>query len=458
MAKQCTASIATLPISVAIRLFALSIAWIITGCDLLHRSPPPTAADYCNVEIKPADPGDTELKIWAPDARQHCLRLYAPVLAANGLNGISVTAVENNVNSGPFRTLLQKAIRDQNAPDLAYIHNGAAVRKLADEGYLHPIDKCNLSIDDWTNPIFLQREWAYPFELDMLMLFYSKRILRKLGWDQSRIEMLPVDIASGNITLWDLLTIARQAVDAGVVKKGFAYTVHENRFYSTMHVYKTLGGHYPGKLEHLSKNKNALLETYRYYEHIRDQRLMHPAISQPGFSNVTNRFAIRDALANGKILFSHTVVSEWKRIKLDHVQNESLLRENIGIALFPANKTTGSAMLSAMGSYVVFSEKATGKNNQDAACKVVQAVAHSNFLRQHATNTSQIAPESKSIWVPSTLPSFTLENIHHGNESHTGFLDFADLINDVTTLLANSEITAKQAVALTAHHLQQPAK
>ena len=138
------------------------------------------------------------------------------------------------------------------------------------------------------------------------MLFYSKRILRKLGWDKARIDSFPNDIADGTFTLNDMITVARYAMEAGIVNEGFAFTVHEQRFYSAMHLLTSLSGQLSSQPNTIDTNRKALTNVFEYYEQLRDFDLMHPAISQPGISNVSNRFSIRDALANGKILFAHT--------------------------------------------------------------------------------------------------------------------------------------------------------
>ena len=452
MARQRAPSVATTRLFTAIGIVAIAV--MTAGCDLLPRPLPPTAADYCGIGVAEKDPDDIELTVWAPDARQHCLRFYAPVLAARQIDRINVTAVEHNVNEEPFRLLLANAASNQRAPDIAFVLNGPFIDQLAAEGYLHPLDTCNLPVTDWTNAIYPQRSWAQPFETEALMLFYSKTILRKLGWNESHIENLPREIYNQSITLDDLLLIARSAVDTGVVKKGFAFSTHEGRFYTTMHFYNLMKGNHDNSAALQKTTKAALTKTYGYYKLLRDQALMHPAISQGEFSNVTNRFSIRDALANGRLLFAHTVTSEWTRMLLDHVNNDTALKNNVGIALFPGDQKGGSFMLSAMGSYVIFSERATGKKNQDAACGVLHRIARSNLHRQHAVNTSQPAPEQSGIWSPPQLPALNLENMYYGYSPQAGFLDFVTQVNNITAALATSEISVNQAATQTERLMQ----
>ena len=416
-------------------------ALLLTGCELSFRSPPPTAADYCNIAPSTISPGDQLLEVWAPDARQHCLRLYAPVIASAKLDGVTAVAVEKNINANPFHKLLISAAQSQQAPDIAFMYNGTVLQQLADSGYLYSLANCNLS--DPLSPAMPQREWSYPFELEVLMLFYSKRILRDLGWSETQIDRFPTDLGSGTINLDDLLTIALEALSAGAVKPGFAFTVHDQRFYTAMHIFRSFGG----KLSD-EPQRSALFNTYRFYERLRNDNLMHPALSQPQIASVTNRFSLRDALANGRILFAHTVTSEWTRMLLDHTTSSSDLQDNIGIALFPSINEGGSAMMSTLGSYVVFSEKATGKPYQQQACAVIRQIASSELHQQHATNTTQVAPSMNAPWLPSVLPPVAHDRLHHVNQLQQPFDRLHAHINQMTESIAEATITAEQAAAL----------
>jgi hypothetical protein len=57
--------------------------------------------------------------------------MYAPVLAAGKLPGISVTAIEKNINTGPFLDLIKNATANQNAPDIAHLQNSQQMATLS---------------------------------------------------------------------------------------------------------------------------------------------------------------------------------------------------------------------------------------------------------------------------------------------------------------------------------------
>lgn len=413
----------------------------------------PTAADYCDDILQHGVQDDIHLQVWAPDARQHCLRLYAPVKVSHHLDGISVSASEKNINPGPFHQLLIEDAEIGHGPDLALVYQGTSLQSMADLGYLYPLDQCNLSADDWTSAIFQQRQWGLPFELDVFVLFYSKSVLRALGWDNTRIDQLPDNIASGAFTLSDLLTVAREALDNRLVKPGFAVTLHEDNFPSTMQVFQSYGGRLSSNRKHRKLNERALELTYGLFQQLSAANLMHYAITQPGYSNISNRFTMRDALASGRILFAHTVASERTRILLDHVETEAILNDNLGMALLPTDQRQPGAMMGFMGSYVILSEQATGKTHQQAACEVLMALTDSDYRQQHALSTSQVAPLHDGLWVPPALPDLSLSQLRHTHASHQEFQSFKDQVNDMTARLTRDSIAVHQAAALTARQL-----
>lgn len=469
MERQCTQSSAKLHLPERLRTLRhtlllttlLLTTLCLLGCDPFFRLPAPSAADYCEVNPPTPQVDDTILNVWAPDARQHCMRFYAPVSVAQGVNGITVVAAEKNINTIPFLDLLYKASSTREAPDLAFIPDNNTIGALADAGHLYPLNNCNLSVNDWNENIFTQRDWGYPFEIEVQLLFYSKQALRRIGWTEEQIANLPADIISGDFLINDLITIARQAIDLNAVRPGFAFTVHEKQYFSALQLLSSFAE---------SKNRDTsdrevlysnLYKAFSLYEQLRENELMHPAISQGNYANVTNRYSIRDALAHGKILFAHTVSSEWKRMVLDHIMDESRLLDNIGIALWPSqsrastdvNTPKGSAILNFIGSYVIFSENASGKTNQAASCRVLEQLAKSDLHRQHATNTSQVAPEANGVWVPEALPEFTMNDILSMEPSFKA-PGFFEHLNEMTSRIANNTVSIDQATALTVRKFQ----
>lgn len=457
MARERVQSVATIRLFTAVKLTILPMVLLVGACDLLPRPPPPSSADYCDITPRPAQPGDVVLTVWAYAARQHCLLLYTPVLAAKQVDGVSITAIEKNMNSAPYREHFRKVMEDRQAPDIGYFSHGTLL-KFADQGYLYPMENCNIRQTVWNGGIAQLSEWGYPIEVDVLMLFYSKRILEKLSWDKSSIEQFPQDITKGTVTLNDILNIARTAIDTGLAEKGFGFVFQEARFHAAMSFFKSNGGIFSSEMQQVDSNKRAFLETYRIYEQLRDGGILHPAFSQPEFSNIYNRMSIRDAIAHGRIPFAYTSVSEWKRMLLDqNIEDESWLHENIGIALLPpVNRTDpGSAVTRHIGAYAILSEKATGKNNQATACKIIRAIESSNLHKQHATRTSQVAPTVNSVWSPAVLPSLSPTNLQQSLVHHPNFAAFREHVVNILSQLANAKITAEQAATLSARLLQR---
>lgn len=432
--------------STVVFLIQLLALVTLSACDLLPRPPAPSSADYCNIQTPIiSDPNDVSIKVWASAPRQHCLRLYATLIAAENVAGVSVTPVEMNLNSKPYDNALFDAVRSNDAPDIAFVYHKLAL-DLANEGALYPIEKCGFTTRDWMSDIFRISDWALPFEADIKLLFYSKVILRQLGWSEEKVQGLPESIANGTVVLDDLFAISQQALGQNLIKQGFAFTIYENRFATIIHLYQQFDDSYSRNTP-LAIDKYSMSQTLAILEQAFTSKISHTAFNQKQYSNITNRLALRDALAHGRILFAHASASEWTRMLLDHITDEELLNQNIGMALLPSIKRhrPGTAILRATGSYVIFNKSATRRNNQNASCQVLVALNKTKLDRAHASRINQIAPAHNTIWTPSRLPVVTPNNLHPSYLARPRYALYKKQIENAVAQLALKQLTLEQA-------------
>lgn len=429
-------------------LLVLCVA-LLSACDLVPRPSAPSSADYCDIDLTaPVNVNDTLIEVWASAPRQHCLRLFAPLLAALDVPGVSVFPVEKNINSYPYGNLLTDAVNNGRAPDIAFVYE-KKIRELAKSGALYPLKQCGFTTEDWLSEIYQISEWSLPFEADVQVLFYSKIILRQLGWTEQQILAFPETTASGALTLNDLFAIAQQAYHLNLVAKGFAFTFHEHRFPGIAHLYQLFDGSY-ARTNLLVINRKSMLKALQTIDQALTLNLTHRAFSQREYSNIINRLSVRDALANGRILFAHTAASEWKRMLLDQVTDEAQLNHNIGMALVPnvERNRPGTAVIRSLGSYVIFNEAATGRNNQVASCRLLSALQDSTLDRAHATRTSQISPTHNRVWRPPSVPNINVDNLFASYLARTTQDVYVNQINNAVALLAQKRLTVEQAAVM----------
>ena len=75
----------------------------------------------------------------------------------------------------------------------------------------------------WNSTKCKGARYAIPQDAEARMFFYNKKLLRKAGYDDAFIEALPQRSMTGDLTMDDLLAIAKQAIDKGGAKYGILH-------------------------------------------------------------------------------------------------------------------------------------------------------------------------------------------------------------------------------------------
>lgn len=121
---------------------------------------------------------------------------------------------------------------------------------LAENGYIIPLDDfINEYWDEvyydviptlWEAVKYKGKIWGIPQDTEVRPLYFRKDVLRALGWSEEEIEAFPKKIEAGEITLYDILEIAKEAKDKGLVKRGLVHRVKEG--YDYFQFYLGFGG------------------------------------------------------------------------------------------------------------------------------------------------------------------------------------------------------------------------
>jgi inositol-phosphate transport system substrate-binding protein len=102
---------------------------------------------------------------------------------------------------------------------------------LAENGWIIPLDDYIKKYWNWTyydvisglwdSVRYKGRIWGIPQDTEARPIYYNKLLLRKLGWTDEQINDLPNKVLRGEFTLYDLLSVAEEAVKKGVVDPGY---------------------------------------------------------------------------------------------------------------------------------------------------------------------------------------------------------------------------------------------
>ncbi len=202
------------------------------------------------------------LKVWAigPDPPSE-YRYKNFELAADILNmmlkdlGANVTVeIEGQFFARPveweqYRQNFYQAFAAGEAPDV-YLTGHEDIGYLAANDFIIPLDDYIEEYWDliyydffptlWKSVEYAGQKWGVPQDTEARPLYFRKDVLRQLGWSEEEINALPEKIKNGEFTLEDLLQVAKEAVDAGLVERGLVHRVKEG--YDYLQFYLAYGG------------------------------------------------------------------------------------------------------------------------------------------------------------------------------------------------------------------------
>ena len=307
------------------------------------RPPAPTPTLSPTVKV-------IKVTVWASGSPADVTRVDNIERAASILNrmfeaaGVPVKIeVEKQFFRRNYMEKLTAAFAAGEAPDIIAMKN---LPDLADGGYVIPLDdyveKYKDLLEDvypvlWNTVKYKGKIWALPQDTEARPLYFRKDILRQLGWSEEEIEALPEKIRNGEITLLDLIEVAKEAMDKGLVQWGF---YHRPDFGGTPFV--ILYYQYGGILQDpetgkLVLDKSAMLKMLELlYRMAQVDKVLPPTMIGTSWRQIHVDFV------NGRVLFWFGGTwqwAEWQSVAYHEELGElpeEYEWENIGFALVPA--------------------------------------------------------------------------------------------------------------------------
>ena len=197
----------------------------------------------------------------------------------------------------------------------------------------------------WDRTEYKGKIWGVPQDAEeRLLLYWSKSLLKQIGWSNEEIAALPGKIEKGEFTLYDMLETAKQAVDNDVVEPGSGFWTRPNNGSDFTAFYYAFGGETidpaTGKLVF---DKTAGLKYYKFFS---------DAVQKCGFMHfeVGYRFGMdwgktwHTEVSESKVLFWAGGTSQWAElaeIYLKDLGGETYAWENFGFGLIPAAEKGG---------------------------------------------------------------------------------------------------------------------
>lgn len=286
-----------------------------------------------------------------PYENGRCDNLTSAVGAANAAlaeagddRRIDLITIMDDADWGDYKTEFELASEAGEAPDIIasgheHIGDWATSGIITDvTDMLGDYPEFDDVIDSlWTSTELNGRRWGVPQDAEARPMYYSKPLLRELGWSDEEVESLDERVAAGEFTFQDMLDTAAEAVEKGVVQPGNGWWHRPSNGPDFLYYYYGAGGEVMEEgFDGLVFDKSAALNVYNLlFDATQERDILSKTRLDgdwPGFKDETARF--------DKVMFVFEGTWRWAFWYTNVLQDEggeAYLFENVGFAPIPAN-------------------------------------------------------------------------------------------------------------------------
>ncbi len=446
----------------------LIVGLILTACPA-QQAPP--AAEQAPAEEAAAEApaaGVIELTVWAEANEVEHWRADGPVKAAEKVTDfdLQVTGVNDDAGWGDYKKKFTLAADAGEAPDIV-LSGHEDVPVWANAGYIVNFESCRNKypeFDDvidslWDSVTWQGQIWGVPQDTEARPMFFNKAKLAELGWSQEDIDALPEKIKNGEFTLDDLIATAKEAVDKGVVEPGFGYWHRPSKGGDYLQYYAAYGGRiYDEAQDKLVVTRDALEKWYAF-----QRRVVEEGITPENF--IGTEWSIwHDTVTSGNVLFWNGGIWQWADWAANYVADkggQDYLFGFVGYALQPSGIAGQHGVtLSHPLVYMITSERASGKKNQDAACALLAKTTTPEINTLHAVGSTHLgilkSQADFAEYKNDRLLSDTLYMLDYNfyQPNHVMYGPYFDIVWDFMVRAENGEISPADAANSAIQQLQ----
>lgn len=382
-------------------LAVVVVMTLVAACAQPAAPAPAAEAPAAKEEKAPAQPAteeEIELVVWAQANNVEHWRADGPVKAAEMVTDykLKVTGINDDAGWGDYKKKFTLAADAGEAPDIV-LSGHEDVPVWANNGYIVEFTECRNKypeFDDvidslWSSVTWQGKIWGVPQDTEARPMFFNKTKLKELGWTDEQIAELPERIKTGDFTLDDMIATAKEAVDKGVVEPGYGYWHRPRKGGDFLQYYAAYGGRlYDPEEDKLVVTRSALEQWYAF-----QRRVVEEGITPENY--IGTEWSIwHDTVSHGKALFWNGGIWQWADWAVNYVADlggQDYLFSFVGYALQPSGiKGKPGVTLSHPLVYMITSEKASGKRNQDAACALLAKTTTPEINTLHAVESTHL--------------------------------------------------------------------
>ncbi|MFQ5611993.1 MAG: extracellular solute-binding protein [Anaerolineae bacterium] len=354
-----------------------------------------------------------------PYENGRCNNLLAAVGPANAAlaeagdnRRIALETIQDDAGWGDYKTEFELASDAGEAPDIivsGHEHIGdwataGFILDVTDELGKYP--EFDDVIDSlWSATELGGRRWGVPQDAEARPMYYSKPLLRELGWTEDEIESLDERITSGEFTFQDMLDTAAEAVEKGVVAPGDGWWHRPSNGPDFLYYYYGAGG------EIREEGSDALVfdtaAAQNVYELLYDAAQVRNII-RPNKLDGDWDFHKEYTSSFENVVFVFEGTWRWASWHVNYLQDrggEDYLFENVGFAPIPANADgTGEPItLTHPLVYMVSSQS----ENPDLALLLISKATTKELNTDYAVASGHLGVlKSQSDYPPYTTAKF----------------------------------------------------
>lgn len=327
--------------------------------------------------------------------------------AANDARRIEVEIIQDNKDWGPYKTEFELASQAGKAPDII-VAGHEYIGDWAPAGYLVDLTDQTAKYSEfkdiidslWNSTKLNGRVYGIPQDVEARPMFYSKPLLRKLGWSDADIDSLPERVASGKFTTEDMFDAATQAVQKGVVKPGNGWWHRPVNGTDFLYYYYGAGGEIVGQNNTLIFDKAAALKAYQLFADAAQKRKILPSTIIGGAWNDWNA-AVSSA---DQVLFWYGGSWQWNDWALNFVKDRGgldFMEKNVGFSAIPAQKQGTNKPITLSHPLLYMISKAS--KNPDLALLLISKVTVPSLNTEYAVASSHLG----ILKSQATYPAYT---------------------------------------------------
>ena len=196
----------------------------------------------------------------------------ADVEMALGID-IELNLIQDNASWGDYKNEFVLSSEAGEAPDII-LSGHEDIGAWAPAGFIIPLDDMigmHSEFEDivpalWASQQYAGVTYGIPQDAEARPIFYSKLLLRDLGWSEEDISSLPDRVVSGEYTFADMLATAAEAIEEGVVDSGNGWWHRPSNGPDFLYYYYGHGGEVLDMDGNLVVDRDAIVAAYELLE------------------------------------------------------------------------------------------------------------------------------------------------------------------------------------------------